>query len=149
MRSLIDYFATAEDLDFAAGLVAPGSAGRPVPYATYYRRLLGASGAAASDLRLRLETRTSDGNVDRELADALAPLAQVTFETTRRGSELLQLADFLAGCIYGDLTFPGRVGGGKAGLIGFLKTQLGVSSFVDPRLAAPGRFRVFVFDRRG
>ncbi|MBI2403335.1 MAG: hypothetical protein HYV20_11505 [Gemmatimonadetes bacterium] len=147
-RSLIEYFATAEDLGFAAGVVAAGSAGRGVPYATHYRRLIGASGAAASDLQLHLEVRTSDGTTDRALADALAPLARVTLETTRRGSELLQVADFLAGCIYGDLTLPGPTGG-KAGLIAFLKAQLGVSSFADRRLAAPGRFRVFGFGPTG
>lgn len=60
---------------------------------------------------------------------------------TRFGDDLLQLGDFIGGCIYGDITQKTR-NRTKLALTQYLKEKLGVSSFNQPSLEIEGKLKI-------
>jgi hypothetical protein len=155
-RDLINYFFSEPDLQFCAYVIMDTAVANlrkqgyslEQVYHLYYELLISNCTAPEAAKTLNLEIRNSIGDdqaLRRHLRENVVNLSRINVIGSA-SSDLLQIADLFAGCIYGDVhndTLRSRV---KRDVLNLLKARLNVDSLLDARLSNPrGPFRVFVF----
>jgi len=155
-QDLISYFFEEPDLQFWAYVVRDETVERlrsngyslEEVYHLYYETLL--SNCTPSDVAktLNLEARNSIGDdqaLRHYLREHVTNLSGINVLGSS-SSDLLQIADLFAGCIYGDAHRDTLRSAGKLEILALLRARLNVDSLLDVKLESPDRsFRVFVF----
>lgn len=149
--------ADGSDLSFAAAAMQPDRRAHGVMRWQIYRELLSSVNGNPTP-EVTLEQRTVDGLSDDMLAQMIAGFGSgfVVREIPAGAENLLQVADLLTGCVYGDF-MRRRLGRStpngqrtrnsvKDEIIDELKRRLGVRSLVHPSLAERDDFRVRVLN---
>jgi len=152
---LIDHLVDDGDLQFSAYVITRDAAeyleknhhSLEDVYHLYYETLISNSTAPDANKIVNLEIRNSIGDdraLRRYLRENVINLSSINVLASS-SSDLLQLADLLAGSVYGDVHIDTLRNQVKLQLLDLLKSKLNVRTLLDKRLGEPdGPFRVFV-----